>query len=304
MPDQDAVTYPVRTISRLTGLTPDVLRVWERRYAVVTPMRTPGGTRRYSEAELERLQRLKAAVDAGHRIGTIAKLDADSLANLGHRKHAGRRDPVDEVMEGLTSLDEARVERVLSGQLAALGPTRFVRQVAVPLLERMGQAWSENGLGIASEHLGSSKLRSYLGAALRDDRLDPQAPVVLFATLSDERHELGLLSAAVTAMGAGARPLYLGPDLPVAEIARAAERTGAAAVGISLVALDSLQARSQIIALRNALPASVEVWVGGAGRDVVPESDLIRRIDSMLQLEQRIALLRLQLESTPRRLAR
>ena len=67
------LTYPLRTATRLTGLSPEVLRARERRYGVVQPLRTSGGTRRYRAADLERLRLVKAAVDAGHRVGEVAK---------------------------------------------------------------------------------------------------------------------------------------------------------------------------------------------------------------------------------------
>ena len=73
------MTYPLRTAARLTGLSPELLRAWERRYGAVRPGRTPGGSRRYTAADLERLRLLKEAVDAGHRIGEIAVLPAAEL---------------------------------------------------------------------------------------------------------------------------------------------------------------------------------------------------------------------------------
>ena len=72
-------TYSVQTAARLTGLSPEVLRAWERRHAVVEPVRTPGGTRRYRAADLERLKLVKAAVDSGRRIGQVARLDLAEL---------------------------------------------------------------------------------------------------------------------------------------------------------------------------------------------------------------------------------
>ena len=72
-------TYPLRTAARLTGLSPERLRDWERRHGVVEPLRTPGGTRRYSTEDLERLRLLKAAVDAGNRISQVARLELGLL---------------------------------------------------------------------------------------------------------------------------------------------------------------------------------------------------------------------------------
>ena len=127
------LTYPLRAAARLTGLSPELLRAWERRYGVVEPMRTPGGTRRYTAADLERLRLVKAAVDAGQRIGDVASLDLEAL-----KRHSTLADPPARTsswkrsLTALDQLDDAAAQRLLSLQLSALGPVRFARDVAVP----------------------------------------------------------------------------------------------------------------------------------------------------------------------------
>ena len=64
--------------------SPDTLRAWERRYQVVTPLRTPGGTRRYRESDVKRLRLLSAASAAGYPIGDLAKLDDAELERRFH----------------------------------------------------------------------------------------------------------------------------------------------------------------------------------------------------------------------------
>ena len=72
-------TYRIGTVARLTGISPDTLRIWERRYAVVDPMRSPGGGREYTASDVERLQLIKQLVDSGDAIGSIAGLDTQAL---------------------------------------------------------------------------------------------------------------------------------------------------------------------------------------------------------------------------------
>ena len=71
--------YRIGTVARLTGISADTLRVWERRYGVVEPVRAPGGGREYSRDDIERLQLVKQLVDAGDAIGSVAGLDTDAL---------------------------------------------------------------------------------------------------------------------------------------------------------------------------------------------------------------------------------
>lgn len=76
---QQTALYDMGAICNLTGLTPHVLRSWESRYAVVTPKRLKNGRRAYSPKDLNKLQKLKILTARGHRIGTLAKLDANQI---------------------------------------------------------------------------------------------------------------------------------------------------------------------------------------------------------------------------------
>jgi len=76
--------YRIAAVSRLTGMPIPTIRMWERRYGVVTPARSTGNGRLYSRGDIDRLVLLKAAVDAGHAIGTVASLSDDQIrARLG-----------------------------------------------------------------------------------------------------------------------------------------------------------------------------------------------------------------------------
>jgi DNA-binding transcriptional MerR regulator len=284
-------TYPVRTAARLTGLSPDLIRAWEARYGVVEPVRTPGGTRRYSAADLKRLRMLKVAVDAGHRIGQVARLDPAEL----EQRVAGSRVPssgrLDEILAALDRLDGAEAQRLLSLQLSALGPARFAREFARPLAWEIGERWAGDRLSIASEHLATGALRSMLGSALQPTAASVRGPRIVFATPPGERHELGLQMAALTALGAGANPIYLGAELPVEEALRSVERAGAAALALSVVILPCDEAAQAVRAIRGGLPDGVYLWLGGAAAAALEPPAGVDCIGSLEVFEQRVALL-------------
>lgn len=262
--DAEEAVYSVGAAARITGLSTHALRAWERRYGAVVPQRTDGGTRRYTRTQVERLRLLKAGVDAGHRISELAQL---SDAALERRVAAGLPDtrlPVGELLAATQRMDSEAFERLLGVQLAALGPRRFARDVAAPLLRDVGDRWSRGEFSVAQEHLASSATRGMLGAALRASS-DHDGPRIVFTTPTGERHEFGALIAAVVAMGAGAAVTYLGPDTPADELANAARHIGARAVAISVVNLAVDDVRTYLTELRERLPTRVEIWVGGPG---------------------------------------
>jgi DNA-binding transcriptional MerR regulator len=287
-------TYPVRAAARMTGLTPDLLRAWERRYGVVSPVRTKGGTRRYRASDLERLRLLKAASDAGHRIGELAGLDREALERRLASPSEAPTSAVEAVVAALGRLDGDEAERLISLQLAALGPVRFARELALPLLHEIGERWAGDRLCAASEHLGTALLRSLLGTALRPTLTSRQGPRIVFATPAGDRHELGLLIAALVALGAGGNPLYLGPELPVEELVHAVNVVGAGALALGITVLPAGEALAAVRALRAALPDAVELWIGGArARELALSAGAIA-LDSLETLERRVTLLALR----------
>jgi MerR family transcriptional regulator, light-induced transcriptional regulator len=286
------MTYPLRTAARLTGLSASVLRAWERRYGVVQPLRTQGGSRRYRVCDLERLQLVKAAVDGGERIGRVAHLDLDELRRRV-RVPAPATHGIEETLRALERLDVAEAERLLSLELSARGPSRFVLEFASPLTYEIGERWAGDRLCIASEHLASHLLRVLLGSAMRPGASALRGPRVVFATPPGERHDLGLLMAALVALGAGANPLYLGMELPAEELARVVARAGASALALSIVTLNERDAEASLRAFRIGIPPTVCIWVGGARAACASGVPGIDCVDSFEALEQRVALLSL-----------
>jgi DNA-binding transcriptional MerR regulator len=283
------MTYSLGLVSRLTGLSPHVLRAWERRYGAVEPLRTEGGTRRYRESDLARLRLIQAAVGAGHPIGDVARLDEAELRRRARVREGDERPALREILEALDSLDAAEAERLLGIQLAALGPRRFAQSVVLPLLAEVGSRWERRELCVASEHLASVVVRSLLGPLLRR-RGGAPTPALLFTTLTGDHHELAVLVAAVIATDLGANAVYLGPDLPPAEVALAVEKTDAAAVVVGVSRFNGSAIRTRSLAeLRKILPTSVAIWVGGAGLDGVDLPKGVEALASLEALEQRLA---------------
>jgi DNA-binding transcriptional MerR regulator/methylmalonyl-CoA mutase cobalamin-binding subunit len=292
-PSPSEALLSVGAVVRLTGLSEHVLRAWERRYGAVIPIRTPGGTRRYRESDVKRLRLLRDAIAGGSRIGDIAGLDEAALLRRCSQDAAeAQARPVSGLREMLAALKDFELERakeIVSLQLSALGPAAFAKDFVAPLMHEIGDAWESDALCIASEHLGSTIVRRALEAALRGGSRAVDAPTVLFATPPGERHEIGLLIAAIVAQAAGARPLYLGTDLPLEEIVRGADRAGVQTVAISVVNLPEATAGAVVRDLREQLSKDVDLWVGG---EAAPQAAAgIAYLGSLDELERRVSAL-------------
>jgi DNA-binding transcriptional MerR regulator/methylmalonyl-CoA mutase cobalamin-binding subunit len=270
--------HPISVVAQRTGLSPDILRVWERRYGVVAPGRGGGGQRIYSDADIARLRLLRDATRAGRSIGQIAAFTTPELAQLVAEDQAsdgeGRRGEERREARGLVEatvglageLDGARLDTTLRRAAARLGLDQFVTDVAAPALRRIGEEWHAGRLSPAHEHLASSIFHDIIADQLRVARPDPAGPVIVVATPQGERHVNGALAVAAIAAVSGWKVVYLGADLPAADIATAARSSGAVIVALSLTHLtDRRRMADQVRALRDALPVAVTLLAGGSG---------------------------------------
>lgn len=268
----------MKMVARRTGLSPHLIRIWERRYQAVTPTRSGTNRRLYSEAEVARLTLLQQATHAGHSIGHVAHLTEAQLHELldKDRQNNGAPTPIatalpdavqTQIAEGLAAvqrLDAQALETQLSRAVSQLGQIGLVQQVLVPLIQQIGEAWQQGALNIAHEHVASAVIRSFLGCFARGYALPDTAPRLLVTTPSGQLHELGALMAAVVAGSQGWRVTYLGPSLPAEEIAGAASQGRARAVALSLVyPEDDPYLESELTRLRQLLPGEVIVLAGG-----------------------------------------
>ena len=282
-PSDDQAWHPMRLVSARTGLSPHVLRVWERRYAVVQPRRTVGGQRLYSDADIERLELLKRAADAGRNIGQLAPQSNDALRALVISDRQ-RRPPesdstaessrveaiaddavVNRCLDAVRVLEPAALEAELRRAAIRLPLVQFADEVLAPLLHRIGVLWTEGQLGPAQEHASSAVVRRVLDDIVRDCDPAPDALPIIVGTPVAQRHELGALLAAASAGAMGWRVIYLGMDLPASEIARAAELAPARTIALSIVhpAHDE-RLRADLEALAAGLPAGHSLILGGA----------------------------------------
>jgi MerR family transcriptional regulator, light-induced transcriptional regulator len=278
----EEAVHPIGVVSQRTGLSTDVLRVWERRYGVVTPERGPGGQRLYTDRDIERLRLLARATSSGRSIRQVAALAPEALTALVRSDEesapvvVARPAPPDAettIEAGLSytrRMDAQALELVLRRAAFVWGAPLFLEHVAAPLFRRIGEAWHEGRLRPAHEHLASGVMRSILHG-LRSELgagMGAEAPNVVVATPAGELHEIGALLVAAAACAEGWRVTYLGPDLPAEEIAAAVLETNARAVGLSLVYAERVErVAAEVSAVRAALPADVTLLLGGSLAD-------------------------------------
>ena len=288
------LTFPIRAASKLTGLSVDTLRAWERRYQAISPDRS-GHIRRYNEADIARLTLLREAVEGGHSISQLAPLPNPQIEALLGRHVALQATPkqptnvaapnalrpdLQMLLLAIDQFDNAGIDRELNRLATLVSPRDLLQEILAPLMEQIGEHWHQGNLTIAQGNMVYSAIRNLLGTLIRLNTRQQTATTVLFATLSGELHEFGILSAAILAVRGGLDIAYLGIDLSVEEIMDAAAKTSAQVVVLGFKGAVNPQASLKLLRrIAQQLPATMELWVGGAStKEIVREINATRAI--------------------------
>jgi DNA-binding transcriptional MerR regulator len=255
---------PMRTVAALTGVNPITLRAWERRYGLVRPLRTDKGHRLYTHEHVEQIRRVLALAERGVPIGRMREVLASERPR---QPDAGVRGPwaiyVERMAAATTRFDEAELDRIYDEALSLQPIDRITSALLLPLLARLGERWKNMPGGIAEEHFFSTYLRSKVGARLQHRMRYAIGPRLMTACGPGEQHEIGLLLLALEAQSAGMRPVVLGADTPLPEIAHACRSSASDAIVLSMsIEPPAGLIENELAAL--ARDSRVPVFVGGA----------------------------------------
>ena len=278
----DEHKHGIKTVANQTGLTQFIIRAWEKRYDVVTPLRTETNRRLYSDADILRLTLLRLATEAGHSIGRIAKLPSEELLErIGTGGTIAQIPEIaKEVVPQETSLrfyiascitavkqfEAQALESTLFAASVAFSQPVFLEKLIAPLMQEIGEQWKTGALRIAHEHLATAVVRTLLGTIYQGSDISASMPNLVIATPRGQLHEIGALIAATTAASQGWQVTYLGPNLPAEEIVGCAVQNGAKAIGLSIIyPTDDPHLANELRKLRRGIQDHVALFIGGAG---------------------------------------
>jgi methylmalonyl-CoA mutase cobalamin-binding subunit len=274
-------------LAKATGFSVERLRIWELRYGAPKGERLPSGHRRYAAEEVERLHLVRECIARGKRPRHVVALSREALLDqLDTKSYSHRADLAPRAahaalpwstkawVAAAMKMDEGYLDRQFYEHWLDLGSLRFLRERAEPFIHALGEEWQKGELCVAEEHFGSEKMGDFLAGIWRRLNEHNQAGPVLLTTLPGDGHRLGLQMAALVSAMAGLRVIYLGPNTPVEEVAKAVERVGAKGLLFSAaMGTDQAKAREALLQLRKSLPEPIFIGVGGAGAPLTGDKD-------------------------------
>jgi DNA-binding transcriptional MerR regulator/methylmalonyl-CoA mutase cobalamin-binding subunit len=287
----NTLSFNIAAVERDTGLSKDVLRMWERRYGFPQPTRDANGERLYPTDQVDRLRLIKRLMDQGHRPGKLIAAPAEELAALAPRRSATARETpaidagdLDELLALIRRHDAAGYQQAMQQRLARQGFQHFVQDTVATLSRRIGEAWEDGSIEVFEEHLFTELTKRLLRQAIAALPGGQRNPRILLTSVPDEQHVLGLLMAEGLFALEGAECIPLGTQMPLLEIARAAVAHQADIVALSFsTAFPQRQIPALLLQLRQALPAGVALWAGGGGVARVPPLAGIRLLENFAE---------------------
>lgn len=293
--------HRIHRVAKLTGLSKDVIRVWERRYGLVKPSRSSNRYREYSEEEVALLRFVKAQMEEGATIGALAAEGRDSLVarmrsttSVAAEEQQPHERLLDDLIGSLDPLNKAGFERKLNGAMAIIPFEEAVQRILLPLQRRVGELWHQGRLNVAVEHYVTKLIQQKLFSVMNQMPVNEYGPRVLIACPEGESHEVGAQAVAYIAATRGCQVYYLGPNLPYSDLLAFCERINPDLVLLSLTEIKSDEAARQLFQDFQSLSKQWSVAIGGQGARAMGHllvNSKIELLDDLTALHGRLMIL-------------
>ena len=252
-------------LGRRVGVSPELLRAWERRYGLLEPARTEGGRRLYSATDEHRVRAMQAHMKTGLSAAEAARLAlaGDTPAALSTGSGETLQRERDALRQALDSLNADAAHGVLDRVLDAFTLDTVLAGIVLPYLRELGERWERGEASVGQEHFASNLIRARLLALARGwERGDGRS--ALLACASGEQHDLPLIVFGLALRNRGWRIVFLGADTPAATVAEAADQLAPTLVVISAVEAGALQREMPAL---EALARDHRLFLAGGGAD-------------------------------------
>ena len=289
--------HPIQVVARRTGLNPDVIRAWERRYQTVVPQRASNGRRLYADTDVEKLTLLRRATSAGRRISDIADLSVDALYSLietdevaaaqarvipSERPNTGSvMEHFEECLDAITGMNSSHLKACLIKADKALGVPFLLEDLIRPLISHVRDECRRGNLRQCHERVATATVRSYMYNLASSENSSDARHNLIVSTPVGQRYDLIALRMAVAANFYGWNAIYLGTELSAEEIAYACDQTQSYTVALGIASpSDDPHLANTLRELKRKIGVRTSLIVGG--KAVTGYTEVIQEINAVI----------------------
>jgi len=218
----DKTKYSISDLEQLSGIHVDTIRIWERRYKALDPMRTEGNTRFYHDGHLRRLLNIVGLNQSGMKISQVCSLSDQEIDQLLKKEmdYTISLNPqfeyyISQLLKFGLAYNGLQFDQLISRCIAELGMTLTYKEIIYPLMVRLGLMWRRDHICPAQEHFLSNLIRQKIFVAINEVKVNLQSTTSWLLFLpEDEDHDIGLLFAHYILKLAGQQVIFLGGRVP------------------------------------------------------------------------------------------
>ncbi len=273
--------YPIKYVSRLTGLPAHLIRAWESRYHAVSPQRSISNRRLYHDKDVKQLRLLRKAVKIGHSISHVADLSQAELEELIASELPDSRGRLVDAKTVISSADKYLMNLMrhihdldsnglqFSLDRAAVNLTRMalILDVIVPLWIQIDDLVKTGKLKLINLNVATLSIQTFIWNMLRTTVVSKSAPKIVIAATAGQHCEIEALALAIIAVECGWKPIYFGPNLSATDIAAAVKSNRARAVGLSINRLmDKSVVEAETTKVKKNLNGAIDLIICGEGK--------------------------------------
>jgi MerR family transcriptional regulator, light-induced transcriptional regulator len=296
------IENPIREVSLKTGLSPHLIRIWEKRYQAVSPGRSHTNRRYYSVEDVERLSLLRTLTEGGHRISQVAQLPLEELRHLRElikedsqqgsdsSTHFSLDSLLKNCVEAIEKLDVSTLEVCFSKASVTMAPLSIIEGLVIPLMKNIEERCRRGTLRLVNVQFTRAVIRPFLMGTIRAYNVPRNSPLLVTATPIGQLNELGSLFFMTAAAAAGWRSVYLGFNLPSDEIAAALHILNAKILALSIsYPKNDPVLYNDLLNLHRLLPPETKILVGGEAADSYNraiQTMAATKLESLAELQQ------------------
>lgn len=215
--------YSIKDLERITGVKAHTIRIWEKRYGVVHPMRTDSNIRYYCDDDLRKLMNISILLRHGYKISRLAEFDHDELNKRIQEIsfiQNGHESQIERMVVAMIELDEEKFDKILKSLIIKDGFENTIFDVLYPFFERIGVLWQTGTINPAQEHFISNLVKQKIYVAIDgvQGRVKENAKKFVLFLPEWEMHELGLLIYNYMLKSRGHKVVYLGQNVPYEDV--------------------------------------------------------------------------------------
>ena len=213
--------FSIKDLENLSGIKAHTIRIWEKRYDILQPMRTDTNIRLYDLASLQKLLNITLLHDYGYKISKIATYPQDKIpllvreiiSNKTAKSHA-----ISELKMAMMNFDQELFFNTYNWLIAEKSFKEIFHQVFIPLMNELGLLWQSDTITPAHEHFISYLIKQKL--LVNTEKLQVLKPsktdkVFVLSLPMNEIHELGLMYLNYEILLEGYRTIFLGESMPI-----------------------------------------------------------------------------------------